>query len=264
MILLSLLSSLIISIIPQTPARGIVVSGGPANTLNTGLVAFYEMDGASGSLIQDSFGTNHFETQPGSVGSTTGLAVNSVGSRTVAASNRYQTRTNENMLFGSSMTVAGLLKIGSTGASQILMSVWNTTSNQRCWMVRVSTTDTLQLLLSFDGSTFTTFAHTTTLSTATNYFFCIRRNDADVKINVTPIGDSLTSDISPGGGSSGALFASSALTTVFAGVTGTSPSSPMLAGGTLDQVGLWNIAISDDDQAALYDNGDSLPLADFE
>ncbi len=138
------------------------------------------------------------------------------------------------------------------------ISVWNSTGNQRCWMVRVKTTGEIIFYVNSDGTTGTTIPTpgATVLANNTWYFIvCVFDASTSCKVYINGVEDGTNSTSIPS-----AVNQSTTADLLIPNVQA-DPSLTLVS--SLDEVAIFNTALTAGQITALYDAGNGSTFADL-
>ena len=214
----------------------------PAPTLPVDLVAYWEMEGASGATEVDAHGANDL-TDVNTVGSATGKVGNS-REFTTATDNRLIRTDNTDLSIGGeiSFTFAFWFNLKDTGVGGFI-SKYGSAGNREYLIYQSS--GTLQFLASADGTAVTSVLGDPVLSAST-WYFCVAYYDAVADTINVQINDGTIASQSHTGGvfDSGSTFMLGNELTVVGGTD-----------AYLDEVGFWKRTLTSDEKTWLYNSG---------
>lgn len=236
-------------------------TGATANTLLTGLVAYYNLNEATAaSSATDSSGNGN--TLLNTANPTTGtglLAGDRVGNGTTQLFSGSQAGFN----FGDQdFTICGFINLASTTGTLVPFSRYNSTSNMRSYLINV-TSSQLRFGISPDGITVNTMTNSLVMSTGTWYFIAVRYNAAaDLSsCNVTPCSESTLRAWESFSYSGGCFAASTAKFALMANASGAAFAN--FWNGQLDEVAVWSVYKSDADMNFNFNAGVPLGFSNY-
>jgi hypothetical protein len=222
--------------------------------LKDNLVAVWELDEASGNAI-DVHGPHDATETDGTIGAASGPSGLSGARDLESADTEWFAVADHDDLSGADVdwAVCGWFHIESAG-TRVVVSKWLTTGNQREFQV-LTISGILRFTVSGNGTAATSVDDTTSLSTATWYWFCCWHDAAANTINIqlnngTPVSIAHSTGTLNGTGNF-VLGAQSA---------GGSPWDGLLA-----QIAYWKGRYpTSDERAEIYAAGAGLPYADWD
>lgn len=214
------------------------------STLYTGLQAFWKLDEASGTRV-DQWGDNDL-TDNNTVTQVAGK-IGNAAQFTAANSEYLSIVDNASLSMGDfDFSIARWVYLDSLGVSRAVVSKWAGVSSE--YVVQTTTANQLQFAVSNNGTAFTDIINTSVTFSASTWYFFVAWHDAT--------GNTINLSINNG------TAASAAHTTgVFNG------SSPVQVGavataafwnGRIDALGIWKKALSAGERTSLYNGGAGL------
>jgi hypothetical protein len=220
--------------------------GGGAASLLTGVIAFWKLEEASGTRV-DEVGSNDL-TDNNTVTQTTGK-IGNAAQFTAANSETLSIADNADLSFANTddFTFSCWVYLDSTGGSQQLITkrTSNLTGTNLEYMLRTDA-GVPTFYYGYGAGSFDSVASSTTLSTSTWYFILFWHDQTANTINVS------VDNGSPNTATKLGTIADQGNTFYLGGTT-----SEFL-NGRLDAVGLWGRLLTSGEKAALYNSGNGL------
>ena len=202
------------------------------------------MQEASGDRA-DSFGSNTL-TDNSSVGAATGKISGNAADFVRASTDNLSIADNPSLSFGAEDFSFGFwIYVNSTANPQYVINKWAASGSREYHILLVSGMK-LRMLVSYDGGSYTTLNHTTTLSTGTWYWvYAYHQNGVELGISIN----------------------NAAATTIAHTTGGFDGSSPFEVGmrssgnyldARLQQLAVWRAVKSADDRTSIYNGGSGL------
>jgi hypothetical protein len=219
-----------------------VVLGG--NTLPGSLVSYWTLNESSGTRL-DSVGSNHL-TDNNTVTAAVGI-VGNAGQFTAANTESLSIADNALLSGGDTdFTVSAWFYVDSLAANRTVVSKYNTTGNQREYLLRVLTTGSVNLFLSGDGSASTSIATATGAVVTGQWYFCVFWHDSVANTGNVQLNNGTVVSVAHTTG----VFDGTADFRI--GVFGTT-GEPF--DGRIDEVGFWRRVLTAAERGALFNSG---------
>lgn len=247
-----------LTVVLATLAALVVSQSQKQMALSDNLIAFWELEEASGNAIDAHSGGHDLTENGGTIGTATGVVGS--GRDLEASGSQYFTIADNADLSTGNIDFYGhcWIKLESIPGTMVVCGKWRFSgSNQREWLVQVISSR-IRLAVSSTGTgasatvTATSFG---TLSTGTWYFVEWWHDATNDIIGVAVNGTSNTTSYSSG------VFDSSADFTV--GAYDVQATPDQFLDGVVDQLGFWKRVPDSTDRAAFYNSGSGVSYSDI-